>query len=348
MTQTLENNAAEDGLLDAIPAPSGPSPRRGVLIPAMVGLVIGTIFVSIFLAAFHAPRPHDLAVGVVGTPAQVAAISTGLTSNAAGSVKLVPFGSAGSARSGIEDRSVYGAVVIDADGKTVDLLYAGANGPAVQATLEGIFQGVAQGSGATLRPVDVVPASSGDTRSLSIFYTGFGLVLAGFLFGLISYQMAPRLPLRLRLLSLTAFAATAGTVTTLVAGPTGFNALPGDFASLAVVAVLLAGAVAAATVLIMRVAGAIGTMVATVLLLILGNATGGGTLPVAYLPDWLRPLADVLPVGLGIRALQGISYFDNDGFAAGVALLAVWIVGSVTILYAVDRAMDDRRAPEAP
>lgn len=332
MTKTLQN-----------PAPSVPTPLRGVLIPAMVGLVIGTIFVSIFLAAFHTPRPHDLPVGIVGTPARIASISGELSRHAAGSIKLVPYDSAGAARAGIEDRSVYGALVVDADGKAMDLLYAGANGPAVQATLQGVFQGVAQGSAATLRPLDVVATSPGDTRSLSIFYTGFGLVLAGFLFGLISYQMALRLPLRLRLLSLTAFAATAGTVTTLVAGPTGFNALPGAFASLAIVAILLAGAVAAATVLIMRVAGAVGTMVATVSLLILGNATGGGTLPAAYLPDWLRPLADILPVGLGIRALQGISYFDNDGFAGGVALLAVWIIGSTGILYAVDRAAPRRR-----
>lgn len=34
--------------------------------------------------------------------------------------------------------------------------------------------------------------------------------------------------------------ATAGTVTTLVAGPAGFNALPGAFASLAVVTILYA------------------------------------------------------------------------------------------------------------
>jgi hypothetical protein len=63
-----------------------------------------------------------------------------------------------------------------------------------------------------------------------------------------AFQLAPALEavrqrghgLRLWLLSLTAFAATAGTVTTLVAGPAGFNALPGAFASLAVVTILYA------------------------------------------------------------------------------------------------------------
>jgi len=343
VTEAVANGEAGGGLLDAIPATNEQSPVRGVIIPAMVGLIIGTIFVSVFLAAFHAPRPHDLRVGVVGTGPQMAAISSGLASRAPGSFELVPYGSVDAAEDGIRDRTVYGAYVIGVDGGTAELLSAGANGPAVKATLEGAFQSLAAASGATLEAVDVVPTSSGDTRSLSVFYTGFGLVLAGFLFGLVSYQTAPRLRLGLRLLSLTAFAVTGGTITTLIAGSTGFNALPGGLAKLAVTAILLTGAVAAATVLIMRVMGAVGTMAATALLLILGNATGGGTLPVAYLPDWLRPLSEVLPVGLGIRALQGISYFNDDGFSIGVTLLAVWIISSATILYAVDSVALRRR-----
>jgi hypothetical protein len=338
VTEATANREAGGGLLDAIPAPTEQSPRRAVVIPAMVGLIIGTVFVSVFLAAFHAPRPHDLRVAVVGTGPQVAAVSGGLAARAPGSFEIVRYGSVDAAEDGIRHRTVYGAYVIQGAGGTAELLSAGANGPAVKATLEGAFQGIAEASGATLEAVDVVPTSSGDTRSLSVFYTGFGLVLAGFLFGLVSYQTAPRLRLGLRLLSLAAFAVTGGTITTLIAGSTGFNALPGGLAELAVTAMLLTGAVAAATVLIMRVMGPVGTMAATALLLILGNATGGGTLPVAYLPGWLRPLSEVLPVGLGIRALQGISYFNDDGFGIGATLLAVWIIGSAAIVYAVDSA----------
>lgn len=306
------------------------SPKM-IAIPAMVGLLIGTVFVSIFLAAFHAPRTHELPIGLVGSAAQTASVEQALTAHSPGAVAITRFATGDAARTAIEDREVYGAYWAGPDGRTAQLLYAGANGPAVTATLEGMFNGVA---GTTLQPVDVRPTSPGDTRGLSIFYAGFGLVLAGFLFGLISYQMAPSLPLRMRLLSLVSFAVASATAVTLIAGHTGFNALPGRLATLASVTMLLALAVGATTLLLMRIAGPAGTLLASLILLILGNATGGGTLPPAYLPGWLHPLAHVLPVGLGIRALQGVAYFHQDGYVVGVLLLGAWTVvglGGVTL-----------------
>ena len=187
------------------------SPKK-IAIPAMVGLLIGTVFVSIFLAAFHAPRTHDLPIGVVGTAARTAAAETMLPPDA---VAITRYATDDAARKAIEEREVYGAYSVGPDGRTARLLYAGANGPAVTATLQAMFPGP------DVQLIDVRPTSPGDTRGLSIFYAGFGLVLAGFLFGLISYQMAPRLPLRMRLLSLGSFAAAAGATVTLIAGHIG-------------------------------------------------------------------------------------------------------------------------------
>ncbi|MFF3917011.1 hypothetical protein ACFYZB_26670 [Streptomyces sp. NPDC001852] len=49
-----------------------------------------------------------------------------------------------------------------------------------------------------------------DTRGLSIFYASFGLILAGYLFGQVTYQVAPRLAFSQRLLSLTVFSPAGG------------------------------------------------------------------------------------------------------------------------------------------
>jgi hypothetical protein len=297
-----------------------PPLRRSVVIPAVVGLLIGTVFILIFLAAFHAPRPHAMPIGVVGPAAPIAQqLPPGL-------IELVPYDTPAAARDAITHREVYGAYVTG----TGELLFAGANGPGVTGTLEGLFPRAATRT-------DVLPTSPGDTRGLSIFYAGFGLVLGGFLFGLVSYQMGPRLPVRLRLLSLAGFAITAGVASALIAGRTGFNALPGNPAVLASVTVLLAAAVGSATLLLMRLAGPAGTMLASLVLLILGNATGGGTLPSPYLPGWLAPLSHVLPAGLGIRALQGVSYFHHDGYVSGVALLALWAAAGLTLIWLLDR-----------
>lgn len=323
-------------LEDAAPVRRGPSTRTSIAIPAIVGLVIGTVFVTIFLAAFHAPEPHDLPIGIVGSAEQIASVEQALDENAPGAIAFTVYDSADDAVAAIEHRTVYGAYVMSEDGTTARLLYAGANGPAVTSTLEGAFGSVAQYSGATLDTEDIVPTSAGDTRSLSIFYAGFGIVLAGYLFGLISSQMAPRLQLRWRLLSLAVFSVVVGSVVAFIAGSTGFDALPGNVAAILAVTVLLAASVGSATLMLMRIGGPVGTLLASLVLLILGNATGGGTLPPAYLPDWLRPLSEILPVGIGLRALQGESYFQGDGYVLGIVLLAVWTLASIGVVVALD------------
>ncbi|WP_241757664.1 hypothetical protein [Streptomyces sp. WAC00263] len=55
--------------LDVAHPPPRPGTPRAVLVPVAVVLLIGTVFVSVYLAAFHAPRPHELRVGTteIGT-----------------------------------------------------------------------------------------------------------------------------------------------------------------------------------------------------------------------------------------------------------------------------------------
>lgn len=266
---------------------------------------------------------------------------------APGTIAFTGYASAAAAQDAIEHREVYGAYVIAADGTSAHLLYAAANGPAVAGTLEGLFGTVAQHSEATLNSQDVVPASRGDTCGLSIFYAGFGLVLAGYLVGLISSRIAPRLQLRWRLVTLIAFSVLGGVTVSLIAGNAGFNALPGNLATVMVVTIHLAMAVGSATLLLMRVGGPVGTLLASSILLILGNATSGGTLPPAYLPDWLRPLSEILPVGLGVRALQGASCFGGDGYLRGIILLIVCTLGSIGVVDAIGLAAQ-RRSNSVP
>jgi hypothetical protein len=106
---------------------------------------------------------------------------------------------------------------------------------------------------------------------------------------------------------------------------------------------LMAAAVGSATMMFMRLFGRAGMSLAAVVLLTFGNSTSGGTLPTAYLPGWLRPLSEILPVGVGVRAVQGLSHFNNDGLTAGVCVLAAWILVAAGVLFWLD-ARGPRRA----
>lgn len=314
-----------DHVLDAAPPQRPADGLRGVLMPVVVVLVIGSIFVSVYLAAFHAPEPHDLPVAVVGTAQQTRQAADVLERGMPGGFEVKRYADENAARHAVQDRAVYAAYVPGTDGSP-ELLYAGANGPSVTSTVSNAFSAVARTSGRTLVEKDVVPAADGDTRSMSVFYAAFGLVLAGFLFGMMTYQMAPRLEFRWRMTSLAFFSVLGGVIVALLTGSLGFGALPGPFIGIAGLVALMGAAVGSATMAIMRLFGRAGLPLASVILLTLGNSTSGGTLPAAYLPGWLRPLSEILPVGVGVRAIQGLSHFDNDGLVQGIAILAGWTV----------------------
>ncbi|GAA0411171.1 ABC transporter permease [Streptomyces luteireticuli] len=323
-----------------IPDPAPPQhPRggwKGVLLPVAVVLVIGTVFVSVYLAAFHAPKPHDLPVAVVGTQRDAQRVGESLESAVPGGFEVRHYAEEGAAREAIGHRSVFAAYLTGHGRGGPKLLYAGANGPSVTGTLTGAFGPVAEAGGHRLAQEDVLPASAGDTRGLAIFYASFGLVLAGYLFGLMTYQAAPALRLRQRLASLAIFGVLGGIIIALLAGGTGFGALPGSFAGIAGITALMAMAAGGATMVFVKWTGPAGSGLASIVLLTLGNSTSGGVMPASYLPGWLHPLSGVLPVGAGVRAVQGLAYFHDDGLGHGIAVLVAWIVVCAGLLYLRD------------
>jgi hypothetical protein len=341
---TGNGGAASDAPLedDERPEGTGALGMRGIFAPVAVVVAIGLVFVAVYLAAFHAPRPHNLPLAVVGSAQATRSMQTGLNRVVPGGFKLDRVVNQRAARDAIGYRRAYGALVA-ADGN-LTLLYAGANGPGVASLLESVAGPTAKAAGSSLTMENILPVSTGDTRGLSIFYTAFGLVLAGFLFGTATYQVAPRLELRERLLSLLVFGVAGGILITLVAKA--FSAVPGSFLGLAAVITLMAVAAGGFSMSLVRVLGGPGASLAAIILLVLGNSTSGGVLPRDFLPGWLHPLSEILPAGVGVRALYGLAYFHDDGLLTAVAVLCVWSAVCVMALYLRD--VFDARNPKAP
>ncbi|MFJ8059775.1 ABC transporter permease [Streptomyces sp. NPDC096142] len=325
--------------LDVAHPPPGPGNTRAVLLPVAVVLLVGAVFVSVYLAAFHAPEPHRLRVGTTETGTAQAHLNQDLERVSPGGFAMQTYPDESAARDAVQDRQVYAAYL--GDGR---LLYGSANGAAVTATVTTAFGTVAHAERHELAVEDVAPAAAGDTRGLSVFYAAFGLVLAGYLFGMTTYQLAPRLQYRWRMASLALFGIVGGLLIATIAGSTGFGALPGPFLPLVAVVSLMGAAVAATTMVLLRLFGSAGVTLASILMLILGNSTSGGIMPSAYLPDWLRPLSGILPVGVGVRAMQGLSRFQDDGLARALVILPVWVLGAILVLYLKDVF---RRGPQA-
>ncbi|MET7495534.1 ABC transporter permease [Streptomyces sp900116325] len=300
-------------------------------------LTIGLVFVSVFLAAFHTPQAHRLPVAVAASDKAAAQFDVRLQRVSPDGFQVDRYPDNASARWAVEHRQAYAALL--ADGGEPKIVYAGANGPAVSALVAPLASLCTPGCRSAeekLPVMDILPLSSGDSRGLSVFYASFGLVLAGFLFGQMTYQVAPRLSFRQRVSSLALFAVVGGLATALIAS-TAFGAIPGPFLGIAGLVALMAGAVAAATILLIRIFGPVGVLLSSIFMIVMGNASSGGVLPPEFLPGWLKPLASVMPPGVGVRALDGIAYFHHDGLVSGVVVLSAWIALCIAALYFLDR-----------
>ncbi|WP_261556016.1 ABC transporter permease [Frankia tisae] len=331
---------------DASAPRAGLAAAAAMFVPVAFALVIGAIFISVYLASFHAPRPHDLPVGVVGSTAGAAQVGARLSAQQPGAFQIRALADAASARSAVKHGDLFAAYVPAGD--VPQLLYAGAHGSSVTSVVTTAFTDVARAGGRPLEAVDVVPASPRDTRGLVVFYTTFGLVMAGYLFGIMTFQLAPRITVAQRLVSLATFSALGGLTIALVVGRTGFDVLPAPFLGVAGVVALVAAAVGASTMLLVRGLGVAGSGIGAVVFMILGNATSGGSLPPDFLPAWLQPLSSVLPVGVGVRAINGLAYFQHDGLGSGIAVLCGWIFVATGLFCALpgNKALpDNKKAP---
>jgi hypothetical protein len=156
-----------------------------VLVPALVATLVGLAFVAVFLDAFHDPVPHELPVAVVGSAQQMDSVAGALERQAPGHFSVVPVGGEPAARDDVLRRNVFGALVLT--GPAPRLLVAGANGQVVTMTLSQALGPVVGAPGQQLQTQDIEPLAPGDARGLGIFYGAFGVVLGGFLFGILSY-----------------------------------------------------------------------------------------------------------------------------------------------------------------
>jgi hypothetical protein len=318
----------------AAPAPS-PGPVTAFVQPLGIGLLIVLAFLLIYLTALHKPQPHHLPVGVVAPAGAVVQLQRSLSARTGDAVVLRPGADVTAAGHQVKRGHIVAAYLPgQGPGQGSRLLLAGAQGTAVTQAVTGIFTGAAQAQGTRLRVDDVVPLSAADPRGFSGFYVIFGVTLAGFIFGQTSHTYSKRLPLGQRLVQALLFGVLAGLAGALIAGPL-LGVLPGPFVAVAGILVLLALATGLVTMALTALLGDPGIVLATLLLVILGNATSGGVVAASFLPGGFRQLSPVLPPGATTEALRRVDYFDPGAALGPVAVLAAWALGGLLLLVAV-------------
>ncbi|RKS79921.1 hypothetical protein CLV35_0336 [Motilibacter peucedani] len=301
-------------------------PARAWLIPVFAGLVIGTVFVAVYVGLQRHPTPHRLPVAVAGQPL-ASAVRTGLGASAA----LTEVADAAEGARRVHAGDVIGSLSLGPGG-ALELDYAGAAGASESGAVQAVARGFGARTGRDVRAVDIVPLVGDDSRGLSGFYVVFGVTLASFVLAQALTGAADDIPLRDRLLAIGGFAVVIGLISSVLAGPV-YGSLPAPYPELALTLVLLSTASAFATKALGTWLGPPGIGLAVLLLTTIGNATSGAIIGVHLLPAWARTVSPVLPPGAAVRALTRFGYLDGTRTVVPLLVLAAWsVAGSALVV----------------
>lgn len=286
---------------------------------AVVLLVPTVAAVALWAFAWPAARtaPRDLPLGVAGPPAATAQLEKQLTRHE-GAFEIHHYADATAARDAVEDRTVYGAVVVTAEGP--ELMTASAASPLVAQLLQQAVAQQAAASGTRVETVDVVAAPAADPRGSALGASVLPLALAGIAAGALVSLLGLR-GVR-AVIALVGAAALVGSVAAALAH-SWLGVLTGDWWAEAAVLGLSTLAVSAAAAGCAALLGTPGIGAVSFVVMFLGNPFSGAASAPRMLPEPVGVIGQWLPPGAGTTLLRSVSFFDGAA-ATGPALTLVW------------------------
>ncbi|MEV0184051.1 ABC transporter permease [Streptomyces sp. NPDC050625] len=310
-----------------------------VLVPALAALAL---WAFAWPAARTAPR--DLPLGVAGPAAATAQVEQQLAAHD-GAFEVHRYADEAAARGAIEDRTVYGAVVVTDRGP--ELLTASAASPVVAQFLQQAVAGQASATGTPMKTVDVVAASPKDPRGAALTASVLPLALAGIAAGAVVTLLGLR-GVR-AVTALVGAAALVGVAAASIAD-SWLGVITGDWwaeaATFGLSTLAVSGAVAGLAALV----GTAGTGIAAGVVMLFGNPFSGASSAPQMLPEPVGTIGQWLPPGAGTTLLRSVSYFDGAAATVPALTLGWWAalgLGAVLLGSALkSRARSGEPVPE--
>ncbi|MFH8581427.1 ABC transporter permease [Streptomyces zaomyceticus] len=301
-----------------------------VLIPFVVAL---TLWAFAWPASRTAPR--DLPIGVAGPATAVTALEQGFARHE-GAFEVHRYANETAARAAIEDRHVYGAVVVTPGG--TELLTASAASPVVAGLLREAVTAQAP-EGTKVAVTDVVAAPADDPRGAVLASSLLPLALAGAAAGVVTTLLGLRGGRAVA--ALAGASALAGVVGAALAH-SWLGALSGNWWAEAGVLSLTVLAIGSTFAGLAALVGKPGLGLGALLMILLGNPFSGVSSAPELLPTAVGTLGRWLPPGAAGSALRSVSSFEGAAVGGPLLVLSLWAVAGVTATALGSR----RRRPE--
>jgi nucleotide-binding universal stress UspA family protein len=304
-----------------------PARYRGLAGYILASAAFAAIFVAVTVSAFHKPTPHDLPFGIVGSAAVTGQVEHTLDRAVPGAFGWRSYPSEASARTGIAQREVDGALVTSGGNLRLLVAQAGGTGPAQFLTQA--FGTVAARSGRQLVVSDVVPPLAGDTQALSSFFVCLGVLIPSLAAGSASALAFRRARPALSVAAPVTAAVVIGVVSAAIADAI---AGLGNYAAIAGIVALFSLAVAGVTAALARIWPPL-TAVALLAFIVFGIPVSGGPANLAsFGPGFVRVLNPALPLGVAANAVRNVVYFGGHDTVPRVWILAAWALAGIACI----------------
>jgi hypothetical protein len=329
------DKAAVDSAL-SITSDSGSIDRQSLIRGAVVivaATIVGLAFVWSFVGGLHQPSFHKVPIAVSGPPALSQALAPG------GQFAVTRVDSRQAAIDRIDDRNADGGIVVGPHG--IEVLVAPAAGLTIADALETDLApklSARAPRGTPVQVVDVKPAPKNDPLGLSPFFLALSIMIGNYIaaifFGL-AFGVKPvgrRVWWRLLGVSAVGLVLALGEVGVVYAiGPLG-----GHYVPLVLGSLLLGLSVSYITVGLQSFLGIVGTTIAILVFIILGNPSSGGPIPNQLLPGIWRTVGPYLPEGAGTDLYRNVVYFGGHDLTRPLLVMFTWLfVGVVFVLASV-------------
>ncbi|MGV9825608.1 MULTISPECIES: hypothetical protein [unclassified Gordonia (in: high G+C Gram-positive bacteria)] len=306
--------------------------------PKIIAVVVGTsILLSVMVLLFALPAarsaPHHVPVGVVASEQAQSAVRHG----GGDGFEFTSYSDESAARTAIEHREVYGAVLIGPTGD-VTTLVASAASPTVATLIQTMGQRVASSTRGTATSHDIRAFPAKDPRGAGLSAGALPLALGGWITAMV-----------IMLVLHTPRARVAAALGVSVIGGLALVALlqfvvgtfDGNYLLTSVAAMLGIAATCFAVLGLRELLGGPGIAIAAVALILLGNPLSGLSSAPEMLPTPWGAVGQLLPPGATGSLLRDVVFFDGHGIAHALTVLLCWLVGGLA-LYALGVARSRR------
>jgi hypothetical protein len=303
----------------------------------VIGVAIGlALIVGVLTLAFAWPSadmgPHEVPIAVIGDEATAEQVQGRLDEAQPDAFDVTAAADAAEATTLIEEREVYAAFQIAPDGVT--LYTATAASPTVARLVTGMADqiatqmGQATGTEVPVTTEDLVALPADDPNGAGLAASGLPLAAGGIVMAALIGSAVRGSGRQIAAATLAPLAIGAGVAAVMLYV---LESLEGDF-------IPVAGALALATAAtgwfilgLRKLLGTAGIAVGAVIVMLVGNPLSGMAGAPELLPAPWGEFGQYLTPGAGATLLRSTAYFDGNGGATAIWVLAAWLTVGVVL-----------------